>query len=56
MDDTLTTALEELRKELYYLERDPSPHAPEVPFTLRESIAAVLTAAFGPSWEAQGLI
>jgi len=45
MTDELSAALEEVRQTLRYLYHDPSPHAPEVPFTLREALDALFAVA-----------
>lgn len=38
----------ELRETVERMETDPSPHAPEIPFMLREDIAALLDALGEP--------
>lgn len=45
MTDELSAALEEVRETLRYLYRDPSPHAPEVPFDLRCALEALFAVA-----------
>ena len=45
MPDALRAALEEVRRTLSNLYHDPSPHAPEVPFELREALDALFRAA-----------
>lgn len=43
----IATAIDELRETVRSLERDPSPHAPEVPFSLAEDLTQLFMAAYG---------
>lgn len=42
--DMLSEAIAELRDVVRSLDHDPSPHAPEIPFTLREALEALFAA------------
>lgn len=45
MTDAMLAALAEVRRTLDHLYHDPSPHAPEVPFTLREALDELFAVA-----------
>lgn len=44
MTEDQRTTLADLRRTVYYMRRDPSPHAPEIPWELNSALDALFAA------------